>query len=113
MARANAVPVDKVLEFDDSRQTTRVSANVSGMLGTAAVRLNDNLLRRASLPEIRAVVAHEMGHYVLNHVAKLMTQFGLLILLGYVFCDWAMRRLFLRHGTRWGTTSTAVTTVPS
>ena len=107
MARANAVPVDKVLEFDASRQTTRVSANVSGLFGTAAVRLNDNLLRRASLPEIRAVVAHEMGHYVLNHLPSRMIQFGLLILFGFVFCDWAMGRLFRRYGAAWGTRSVA------
>jgi STE24 endopeptidase len=34
------------------------------------VRLNDNLLRRSSLPEIRAVMGHELGHYVMNHVYK-------------------------------------------
>ena len=64
MAEADGVPVDNVYEFDASRQTTRVSANVSGIFGSAAVRLNDNLLRRTSLPEIRAVMGHELGHYV-------------------------------------------------
>ncbi|MFV8111993.1 M48 family metalloprotease, partial [Enterobacter cloacae complex sp.6700816] len=68
MAHANGVPVDNVYEVDASRQTTRVSANVSGLFGTAAVRLNDNLLRRTSLPEIRAVMGHELGHYVMNHI---------------------------------------------
>ena len=50
------------------------------MVGTAAVRLNDNLLHRTSLPEIRAVMAHELGHDVLNHAPKMLMQFGLLIL---------------------------------
>jgi STE24 endopeptidase len=36
-----------------------------------------------------------------------MIQFGLLILFGFVFCDWAMRRLFLRYGAAWGTRSVA------
>ena len=62
MAHANGVPADNIYEFDASRQTTRVSANVSGILGSASVRLNDNLLRRSSLPEIRAVMGHELGH---------------------------------------------------
>ena len=75
MARADGVPVDRVYEFDASRQTTRVSANVSGIFGSASVRLNDNLLRRTSLPEIRAVMAHELGHYVLNHIYKGIAQF--------------------------------------
>ena len=34
MAHADDVPVDNVYEFDASRQTTRVSANVSGIFGT-------------------------------------------------------------------------------
>ena len=103
MARSNGVPADEVYVFDASRQTKRVSANVSGLGETAAVRLNDNLLNRTSLPEIRAVMAHELGHYVLNHAPKMLMQFGLLILFGLLFCQWAMRRLFARFGQAWGT----------
>jgi len=104
MARANGVPVDNVYVFDASRQTTRVSANVAGLGGTAAVRLNDNLLRRSSEPEIRAVMAHEIGHYALNHVPKMMLQFGLLIAVGFAFCAWIMVRLLARFGVRWRVT---------
>ena len=102
MAHANGVPVNNVYEFDASRQTTRISANVSGLGSTAAIRLNDNLLRRASAPEIHAVMAHEIGHYALNHVVKMMLQFGLIILFGFLFCQWALARLFTRFGARWG-----------
>jgi STE24 endopeptidase len=101
MARANGVPVDNVYVFDASRQTTRVSANVTGLFGTAAVRLNDNLLNRSTLPEIRTVMGHEIGHYALNHIPKMMMQFGLLIAAGFLFSDWAMRHLLARFGTRW------------
>ena len=37
MARANGVPADNVYQFDASRQTTRISANVGGFLGTARI----------------------------------------------------------------------------
>jgi STE24 endopeptidase len=107
MAKSNGVPADEVYVFDASRQTKRVSANVSGLGGTAAVRLNDNLLNRTSLPEIRAVMAHELGHYVLNHAPKMLMQFGLLILFGLLFCQWGMRQLFARYGHRWGTQDVA------
>jgi STE24 endopeptidase len=107
MAQSNGVPADEVYVFDASRQTRRVSANVSGLGSTAAVRLNDNLLNRTSLPEIRAVMAHELGHYVLNHAPKMLMQFGLLILFGLLFCHWGMRRLFARYGHRWGTQAVA------
>ena len=101
MAHADEVPVDNVYEFDASRQTTRVSANVSGIFGTASVRLNDNLLR-TSLPEIRAVMGHELGHFVMNHVYKGLCEFTLLILAGFLFAKWAMDALLRRFGTAWG-----------
>src|SRR5207249_5343822 len=101
MARANEIPVKQVFEVDASRQTTRVSANVSGFLGTTRIALNDNLLKQCTLPEIRMVMAHEMGHYVLNHAAKLLTYFGIFILIGFaltrVFFDAAVKR----WGIRW------------
>ena len=70
MARANGIPAQDVYEVDASKQTTRMSANVSGFGNTMRITLNDNLLRRGSPEEIEAVMGHEMGHYVLNHIAK-------------------------------------------
>ncbi len=70
MARANGIPAKDVYTMDASRQTTRMSANVSGFAGTMRITLNDNLLRRGSPEEIQAVMGHEMGHYVMNHIYK-------------------------------------------
>jgi STE24 endopeptidase len=102
MAHANGVPANEIYEFDASRQTTRVSANVSGIFGSASIRLNDNLLRRSSLPEIRAVMGHELGHYVLNHVYKWIAAMALLFLAGFRLTQWAMTSLLLRFGDRFG-----------
>jgi STE24 endopeptidase len=102
MARANQVPVTQVFEVDASRQTTRVSANVSGFLGTTRIALNDNLLTQCTLPEIRMVMAHEMGHYVLNHVTKLMTYFGIFILVGFALTRILFDAAVKRWGNRWG-----------
>ncbi|PYI74925.1 MAG: hypothetical protein DMF01_09055, partial [Verrucomicrobia bacterium] len=52
MAQANQIPARQVFEVDASRQTTRVSANVAGFLGTTRIALNDNLLKQCTLPEI-------------------------------------------------------------
>ena len=49
LARANQIPADQVYVFDESKQSKRVSANVSGALGTMRISLNDNLLNRCSL----------------------------------------------------------------
>lgn len=99
MAKANGVPTDNVYWFDASRQTTRVSANVSGIFGSAAIRLNDNLLR-TSLPEIRAVTGHEIGHYVLHHVYYTLLFFSLLALGGFLFTRWCMSRLLAKYSQR-------------
>jgi STE24 endopeptidase len=102
MARANGIPATDVFVVDASKQTTRVSANVAGFLGTERIALNDNLLKRCSLPEIEAVMAHEMGHYVLNHIYKMLLEFGLLIVAGFAFVRFAFVRVVERWGERWG-----------
>jgi len=102
MARANQIPVKQVFEVDASRQTTRVSANVSGVLGTTRIALNDNLLKQCTLPEIREVMAHEMGHYVLNHGAKLLTYLGIFILIGFAITRTLFAAAVKRWGEKWG-----------
>jgi len=102
MAQANEIPVRQVLEVDASRQTTRVGANVSGFLGTTRIALNDNLLKQCTLPEIREVMAHEMGHYVLNHGAKLLTYLGIFILVGFALTRTLFDAAVRRWGAKWG-----------
>ncbi|HZN92292.1 MAG TPA: M48 family metallopeptidase, partial [Myxococcales bacterium] len=102
LARANDIPVDNVYEFDASKQHTRVSANVSGFLGTTRISLNDNLLKRCDLAQIEAVMGHEMGHYVLNHVGKAMLFFAFFLTASFAFARWAVERLLGRMGERWG-----------
>jgi STE24 endopeptidase len=101
MARANGIAADKVYEMDASKQSKRVSANVSGFLGTMRITLNDNLLNRCSLPEIEAVMGHEMGHYVMNHVLKMLLFSGILVVAGFALLRWSIERLLARYGARW------------
>jgi STE24 endopeptidase len=107
MARANEIPADNVYVFDASKQSKRISANVSGMFGTVRISLNDNLMKRGTPAEIRAVLGHEMGHYVLNHVYKGVIYFGIIIVVGFAFVQWAFGRLAARWGERWGIRSVA------
>jgi Zn-dependent protease with chaperone function len=102
MARANGIPATDVYEFDASRQSNRVSANVSGFAGTQRISLNDNLLKRCTLPEIETTMAHEMGHYVLNHSYKGLVMFGVLVVLGFAFLNWFINLTLARWGDRWG-----------
>ena len=101
MARANGIPAGEVYVMDASRQSNRVSANVSGFLGTERITLNDNLLKRCTLPEIEATMGHEMGHYVLHHVSKTILFLGVLTVLGFVFLKWASEWALRRWGSAW------------
>lgn len=100
LARAHGVPADEVYEFNASKQHKRISANVAGFAGTTRIALNDNLLNRASLPEIRMVMAHEIGHYVLNHGLKSMVFYALIFVAMLAFARralaWAQARWALR-----------------
>ena len=101
LARANGIPARQVYEFDASRQTTKISAHVSGVAGSAQVSLNDNLMNRASPEEVEAVMGHEMGHYVLNHIYKGVLALGVLVVIGFAFTSWAFGRVILKFGERW------------
>jgi STE24 endopeptidase len=101
LARANGIPADHVYVFDASKQHNRVSANVSGLGQTMRISLNDNLLNRASPEGVEAVMGHEMGHYVLNHVYESILFFGVVLFLGFAFLRWGFGWALARWGERW------------
>ena len=102
LAKQSGVPADDVYWYNASKQTKRISANVSGLAGTTRISLNDNLMNETSLPEIRAVMGHEMGHYKLNHGIKLAVGFTIALGIGYFVVNYAFGRIQRRHGERWG-----------
>jgi STE24 endopeptidase len=101
LARANGIPAQKVYQMDASRQTTRMSANVSGYGQTMRITLNDNLLRRGSPEEIQSVMSHEMGHFVLHHIAKDILYFSVVIVIFFSLLRWSLERALTRWGERW------------
>ena len=104
MARANGVPSDDVFLVDASRQSDRISANVAGLGGTTRIALNDNLMKQPA-DEVRAVMAHELGHYVLNHIWKLLIALTLLAALLFLVVARLLPAMLARFGPRWGVTS--------
>lgn len=88
LARANGVPHDKIYIYDGSKQSNRYTANVSGLFGTARIAMSDVMFAKgADLPEVKAVVGHEMGHYVHMHVIWMALAFGGLALVGFFLVD--------------------------
>ncbi|MEG3088948.1 M48 family metalloprotease [Sphingomonas sp. PB4P5] len=101
IAAANQIPAEHIYVSDASRQTKRISANVSGVGPTIRITLNDNLLERTAPAEVVAVMGHEMGHYVLNHIWKLILSFTLVFLLLFFVVSRLAPALIARN-PRWG-----------
>lgn len=101
MARANGIPANDVYQIDASKQSTRISANVSGFAGTMRITLNDNLLRRGSPEEIQAVMGHEMGHYVMHHILNSLIFQLLVIVVSFAYLRWGLAWTLSRWGDRW------------
>ncbi|THD82697.1 MAG: M48 family peptidase [Phenylobacterium sp.] len=88
MAKQAGVPSDKILIYNGSKQSNRYSANVAGAFGTARVAMSDVMFKKdADLAEVRAVVGHEMGHYVLGHWGWLTFALGVVTLIGLFLVD--------------------------
>jgi STE24 endopeptidase len=64
------IPIEHVLVADASRRTTKQNAYVSGLGHTKRLVLYDTLLNNSDQPELRLVLAHELGHRRARHLAK-------------------------------------------
>ena len=102
MARAHDVPAEHVYVFDQSKQHKRISANVSGLGPTIRISLNDNLLERSTPAEVKAVMGHELGHYVLGHIWRSVIVLVLIVVAGLFLLWWLTPRILARYGPRWG-----------
>ena len=101
MARRAGVPADNVYTDDASRQSRRLNGHVSGAFGTARITIDDTAL--TSSPEaVKALAAHEMGHYVMHHPFKMVLLGTLVAMLGFAFIAWLEPLLIQRMGARWG-----------
>lgn len=98
MADEANIPHDRVLMFDGSRQSNNFTANVSGVFGSARIAISDVAMKQASLEEVKAVTGHEIGHYVLGHVWRIVFLFAGLAMVGFFLAD----RLFGRVASLFG-----------
>jgi len=101
MAKAYDVPTDKVYVFNQSKQHKRISANVSGFAGTMRISLNDNLLNRSTPEEIKAVMGHEIGHYVDQHVLRSVIISSIIIAFSFFIVAKLIPVILGKYGEKW------------
>jgi Zn-dependent protease with chaperone function len=82
--------------------TRTLNAYVTGLGATRRIVLWDTLLRRLTPEQIEFVMAHEMGHFVLGHVAIIILAATLLATLSFYLIHRVARRMITRHTRRFG-----------
>jgi Zn-dependent protease with chaperone function len=92
----------RVFEVAKSEDTKAINAYVAGVGGTKRIVLWDTILAKLEPRELLVVMGHEMGHYVLGHVWKLILfASALIITLLYVIhriVGWLLARYHDRFG---------------
>jgi len=73
-----------VFQVNASKQSSKINAYVTGLFGTKRIVLYDTMIDNFEYEEIKFVMGHEMGHYVMHHI-----WWGLLVaILFIVFTLW-------------------------
>ncbi|MEN6450053.1 MAG: M48 family metallopeptidase [Thermoguttaceae bacterium] len=96
LAQRAGIEGSRVFEVDKSADTKTVNAYMTGVFGTKRIVLWDTLLAKLDDDQVLAVMAHEMGHYVLNHIAMgiLVATLGAVVGLYLVY---RLSNVFLRR----------------
>jgi STE24 endopeptidase len=72
-----------VYEWKLSEKSKKANAALTGLGNTRRIILADTLLQNYSNDEIEAVLAHELGHHVHGHMAKMIAVQALVTLAGF------------------------------
>jgi len=88
-----------IFEVNASKQSSRINAYVTGLFGSKRIVLYDTLLDKFTLDEVKSVMAHEIGHYVMHHVwlgtSIAVTYLGLLF---WLLSRWAPKVIGRQSG---------------
>ncbi len=101
LAHRAGIDDGRVCEVDKSRDTNALNAYVTGMFGSKRIVLWDTLLKAMTPEQVLAVMGHEMGHYVLDHVWWGLSLSTLGSFLALFLIDRLGRRVLARWGDRW------------
>jgi len=92
----------RVFEVNKSVDTKALNAYVTGFGSTKRIVIWDNTIAKLSEGELLFVLGHEMGHYVLGHIWKLIAFNSAMILIALFFADRLARLIIARNKDRFG-----------
>lgn len=91
-ARSVGFDLQGIFVVDGSRRSTRSNAFFTGFGRNKRIALYDTLIKQQTVPEMVAILAHEVGHYRKRHVVK-----GLLISVVHSGAVFFLLSIFLQH----------------
>lgn len=94
----------RVFEVNKSVDTKTVNAYVTGVSGTKRIVLWDTIIQKLDQDELLFVMGHEMGHYVLKHVAQIILFSGFVVMIGLYAVHRTAQWLIERYRARFGFT---------
>jgi STE24 endopeptidase len=90
-ARSVDFPIQNVFVIDGSRRSSKSNAFFTGFGRNKRIALFDTLIAQHTVPELVAVLAHEIGHYKKKHIIQGLVisilHFGLLFFLLSIFLN--------------------------
>jgi len=78
LAERAGIEGSRVFEVNKSVDTKKINAYVTGVFRTKRIVLWDTLIAKLNRDQVLFVMAHEMGHYVLGHIWKILVTLCLL-----------------------------------
>ena len=84
--------------MDGSRRSAHSNAFFTGMGSHKRVVFFDTLLQQLTLDEMEAVLAHELGHFKLKHIPKLMVTSFVMSLLGLALLGYLSGQVWFYTG---------------
>jgi STE24 endopeptidase len=84
--------------MDGSRRSAHSNAYFTGLGAAKRVVFFDTLLKRLSVSEVEAVLAHELGHFKLRHVPKRMVTIFAIGLAALALLGWLSRQQWFFTG---------------
>lgn len=105
LAERAGIEGSRVFEVEKSVDTKTVNAYVTGFFATKRIVLWDTIIARLDRRELLVVMGHEMGHYVLGHVARSMLVTAVAIPASLWLFHVVARRAIGRFHQRFGFTS--------
>src|ERR1035437_8296945 len=96
------IPPERMFLMKASLKTNGLNAYVSGMGATKRIVVWDTTAGRVPDDVVHFIFGHESGHYVLNHIPKMLTGFAVALFFVYWGCAAFANWLAERFGARWG-----------